>query len=59
MRASSVCNKLALVQGRVTDHRVGLTEHGMEGVLGGTRLHVFVDALQAQHKQEQLEELEL
>ena len=43
----------------MTDHRVSLTEHGMEGVLGGARLHVFLEALQAQHQQEQLEELDL
>ena len=47
------------MQGRVTDHRVGVTEHGMEGVLNGTRLHIFVEALQARHKQEQLEELDV
>ena len=43
----------------MTDHRVGVTEHGIEGVLTGARLQVFIDALQAQHQQEQLELLEV
>ena len=38
------------LQGRVTDHRVGVTEHGMEGVLSGERLGVFVEALQVHHQ---------
>jgi peptide chain release factor 1 len=36
--------------GRVTDHRVGVTEHGMEAVMGGERLDAFVDALRLQHQ---------
>ena len=47
------------VQGRVTDHRVGVTEHGIEGVMNGGRLHVFVDALHAQQQQMQLEMLDI
>ena len=46
-------------QGRVTDHRVGVTEHGIEGVMDGSRLHVFVDALHAQHQEMQLEMLDV
>ena len=46
-------------QGRVTDHRVGVTEHGIEGVMDGSRLHVFVDALHAQHQEVQLEMLDV
>ena len=34
-------------QGRVTDHRVGLTEHGIDSVLAGERLDPFIEALQA------------
>jgi peptide chain release factor 1 len=40
-------------QGRVTDHRVGLTSHRMEAILQG-ELDEFTDALQAQHRAEQL-----
>ena len=36
--------------GRVTDHRVGVTEHGMEGVMGGEKLDVFIEALQIQYQ---------
>jgi peptide chain release factor 1 len=42
------------LQGRVTDHRVGFTEHGIEGVLSGARLDAFIDALQAHHRQQLL-----
>ena len=38
------------MQGRVTDHRVGVTEHGIEGVLSGERLDVFVEAAMAWHQ---------
>jgi peptide chain release factor 1 len=40
-------------QGRVTDHRVGLTSHRMEAILQG-ELDEFTEALQAQHRAEQL-----
>jgi peptide chain release factor 1 len=40
-------------QGRVTDHRVGLTSHRMEAILQGD-LDEFTEALQAQHRAEQL-----
>lgn len=41
-------------QGRVTDHRVGHTEHGIDRVLAGESLDVFIDALQAQYMNERL-----
>jgi peptide chain release factor 1 len=40
-------------QGRVTDHRVGLTSHRIEAIMQG-ELEEFTDALQAQHRAEQL-----
>jgi peptide chain release factor 1 len=40
-------------QGRVTDHRVGLTSHRLEAILQG-ELEEFSEALQAQHRAEQL-----
>lgn len=42
------------LQGRVTDHRIGLTEHGMQAMLDGSSLHSFIEALQQHHKQELL-----
>jgi len=42
-------------QGRVTDHRVGLTSHRLEAILQG-ELDEFTEALQAQHRAEQLAE---
>ena len=41
-------------QGRVTDHRVGHTEHNIERVLTGEVLDAFIDKLQAHHTQTQL-----
>ena len=43
-----------LMQGRITDHRVGLTEHGIERMLAGELLSAFTDALQRQHANERL-----
>ena len=40
-------------QGRVTDHRVGLTSHRMEAILQG-ELDEFAEALRAQERAEQL-----
>jgi peptide chain release factor 1 len=40
-------------QGRITDHRVGLTSHRMEAVLQG-ELEEFTEALQAHSRAEQL-----
>ena len=45
-------------QGRVTDHRVGVTEHGMEAVLAGEKLDPFIQALQMQHQAELLSTLD-
>ncbi|KAL4856868.1 Peptide chain release factor 1 [Chlorella vulgaris] len=45
-------------QGRVTDHRVGVTEHGMDGVLSGERLGVFIEALQVHHQSQLLASLD-
>ncbi len=44
-------------QGRVTDHRVGVTEHGMEAVLAGERLDGFIEALQLQAQADALASL--
>src|SRR4051794_7361213 len=41
-------------QGRVTDHRIKLTSHNLEGVLGGD-LSEFTDALAAEEKRQRLE----
>ena len=41
-------------QGRVTDHRVKVTSHDLEGVLGGS-LAEFTDALAAEEKRARLE----
>ena len=46
-------------QGRVTDHRVGVTEHGMEAVLAGEKLDAFVEALRLQHQADLLSTLEI
>ena len=48
---------ISFVQGRVTDHRVGVTEHGIEAVLSGERLFVFIDALRQQHQADLLESI--
>jgi peptide chain release factor 1 len=41
-------------QGRVTDHRIKLTSHNLDGVLGGA-LGEFTDALSAEEKRRRLE----
>ncbi len=43
-------------QGRVTDHRIGLTVHNLEGVLDGG-ISEFIDALRASENAEKLKEL--
>ncbi len=45
------------LQGRVTDHRVGVTEHNVDGVLAGEGLDVFVDALTTHYRNQMLENL--
>ncbi|KAJ7328594.1 hypothetical protein OS493_024515 [Desmophyllum pertusum] len=45
-------------QGRVTDHRIGLTAHGLELFLEGEgKLHDMIVALQSQHEAEALQQL--
>jgi peptide chain release factor 1 len=46
-------------QGRVTDHRVGITEHGIESIMGGEGLDIFIDALRLQHQSELLANLDI
>ena len=41
-------------QGRVTDHRIGLTLHKLELVLEGEALDEIIDALVAEHQAGQL-----
>jgi peptide chain release factor 1 len=43
---------------RITDHRIGLTIHDIQGVLDGD-LQPFIDALQAEEQARKLEALEL
>lgn len=45
-------------QGRVTDHRVGITLNGMDAVLAGEGLDEFIDALAQQHQTELLANLD-
>jgi peptide chain release factor 1 len=42
-------------QGRVTDHRIKLTSHNLDGVLVGGDLSEFTDALSAEEKRRKLE----
>ncbi|EFJ24119.1 hypothetical protein SELMODRAFT_101651 [Selaginella moellendorffii] len=37
-------------QGRVTDHRVGVTQHSIEQIMEGIGLEIFVNALKMQHE---------
>jgi peptide chain release factor 1 len=41
-------------QGRVTDHRVGITEHNIERIMGGDGLDSFIDALKVAEQNELL-----
>jgi peptide chain release factor 1 len=45
-------------QGRVTDHRIGLTLHKLDQVLEGAGLDELIDALITQHQAEQLAAME-
>src|SRR5580765_6812082 len=45
-------------QGRVTDHRIGLTLHKLDQVLEGTALDELVNALITEHQAEQLAAME-
>ena len=51
-------HRASCLQGRVTDHRVGVTEHGIENVMNGERLELFTDALQQRHQAELLAQLD-
>ena len=44
-------------QGRVTDHRIGLTLHKLDQVLAGEALDELVDALTAEDQASRLAEL--
>lgn len=44
-------------QGRITDHRVGRTEHGMERMLAGELLDGFISALATHNRKQQLMQL--
>ena len=46
-----------VVQGRVTDHRVGLTLHGLSAVIVEGQLDPFIDALSMDHQMKQLASL--
>jgi protein subunit release factor A len=48
----AILTTMVVLQGRVTDHRVNITEHGMDQVLRGERLSAFIRALQQQHLSE-------
>lgn len=41
-------------QGRITDHRVSLTEHGMSAMMDGQLLDTFIDALAIQRQNDLL-----
>jgi peptide chain release factor 1 len=45
-------------QGRITDHRIGLTLHKLGQVLEGTGLDELIDALVTEHQAEQLATME-
>jgi peptide chain release factor 1 len=45
-------------QGRVTDHRIGLTLHKLDAVLQGTALDELIDALVTQHQASELAAME-
>ena len=45
-------------QGRVTDHRVGVTQNDIEAVLAGERLDEFIDAMQQLQQRESLASLQ-
>eukprot|EP00873_Tetraselmis_striata_P008561 jgi/Tetstr1/428825/TSEL_018812.t1 len=45
-------------EGRITDHRVAMTEHGMDAMLAGQLLPHFIEALQLQERMDLLETME-
>lgn len=42
------------VQGRVTDHRIGMSQHNIDDLMMGSGLQTFIDALQQHSKTELL-----
>jgi peptide chain release factor 1 len=46
-------------QSRVTDHRIGLTSHNLDGILIGSGLDEFIDALTTEDQAEKLSSLEV
>lgn len=46
-----------IIQGRVTDHRVGVTLHGLSSVIVEGQLDPFIDALSMDHQMKQLASL--
>jgi peptide chain release factor 1 len=44
-------------QGRVTDHRIGLTLHKLDAVMAGTALDELIDALTTEHQANLLAEM--
>ena len=48
---------VSAMQGRVTDHRVGITEHNLDAVLTGERLKTFTDSLIEHYNAKMLEQL--
>ena len=45
-------------QGRVTDHRIGVTQNDIEAVLAGERLNEFIDAMQKLQQHDALASLQ-
>lgn len=48
---------LFVMQGRVTDHRVGITEHNLDAVLTGERLSIFIESLLEYYRAKMLQQL--
>jgi peptide chain release factor 1 len=46
-------------QGRVTDHRVGITQHSIENIMQGEGLDHFIDALISKQEEEALASLKV
>ena len=48
---------LFVMQGRVTDHRIGITEHNLDAVLTGERLSIFIESLLEYYRAKMLQQL--
>lgn len=44
------------LQGRITDHRIGLTIYGMEEMMNGSKLDGFIQAMHIQDQMNQLQD---